>query len=73
MGYCIYYQVEQQSQSREVEPSWRQSKSGFIYIPYCTHPSGEFCLSNVRFCADATSKLKCQGNISKCQLENGLP
>lgn len=73
MKYCSYYSVEQQTQSRDIQPSWRQSKGGFVFIPYCTHPSGEFCLSNVRFGPDAANKLKCQGNIAKCQLENGFP
>jgi hypothetical protein len=44
-----------------------------VFIPYCTHPGGEFCLSNVRFWPDAANRLKCQGNIEKCQLEAGAP
>ena len=73
MEYCKYYQVEQQQQARDVQATWRESKSGYVYIPYCTHPSGEFCLSNIKFCANATNILKCQGNISRCQLEIGVP
>jgi hypothetical protein len=73
MESCNYYRVEQQQQAREVQSSWRESKSGYVYIPYCTHPSGEFSLSNIKFCGDAINKLKCQGNISRCQLKNGLP
>jgi hypothetical protein len=73
MEFCNYYRVEQQLQAREVQATWRESKSGYVYIPFCTHPSGEFCLSNVRFGSDAANKLKCRGNPSKCQLANGLP
>jgi hypothetical protein len=73
MEFCKYYRVEQQLQARDVQASWRESKSGYVYIPHCIHPSGEFSLSNVKFCADATNILKCQGNLSKCQLKDGLP
>ncbi len=73
MNSCKYYRVEQQPQSRDIQPSWRQSKGGFVFIPYCAHSSGEFCLSNVRFWPDAANRLKCQGNPEKCQLENGFP
>ena len=73
MAFCRYYRVEQQPRARDVRVSWRESKSGFLFIPYCTHPAGEFCLSNVRFWADAANRLKCQGNPAKCQLENGFP
>ena len=73
MAYCIFYQIEQlhRPQSREVTSTWRKTTSGFVYIPYCTHPSGELSLSNIKFCAGSTDRLKCQGNVSSCQLENG--
>lgn len=73
MAYCTYYQVEQhpRPQAREVTSTWRQTKSGFVYIPYCTHPSGELSLSNIEYRADAADALKCQGNVSKCPLKNG--
>lgn len=73
MAFCRYYRVEQQPRVRDVRASWRESKSGFVFIPYCAHPGGEFCLSNVRFWPDATNRLKCQGNVEKCQLEGGAP
>jgi hypothetical protein len=73
MAFCRYYRVEQQPRARDVHASWRESKSGFLFIPYCTHPSSEFCLSNVRFWPDAANRLKCQGNPEKCQLKDRFP
>jgi len=73
MAFCRYYRVEQQPRAREIQSSWRESKSGFLFIPYCTHPSGEFSLTNVRFWPNATSRLACQGNVEKCQLADGAP
>jgi hypothetical protein len=73
MTFCRYYRVEQQPRERDVRTSWRESKSGFVFIPHCLHPSGEFSLSQVRFWPDAANRLTCQGNPAKCQLENGFP
>jgi hypothetical protein len=73
MAYCIHYKIEQyhRPQSREAKPTRQQTISGFVYIPYCNHPSGEFMLENIIHCSAPADKLKCQGNESKCQLGKG--
>nr|WP_320012317.1 hypothetical protein [uncultured Desulfobulbus sp.] len=73
MAFCKYYRVEQQPRQREIHASYRETKGGFLFIPFCAAPSGEFSLTNVRFWPDAANRLKCQGNVEKCQLEDGVP
>jgi hypothetical protein len=71
----MYYQVEQhhRPRAREVKSTRQQTTSGFAYIPFCTHPSGEFSLTNVLLSIKAVDALKCNGDVSKCQLKNGKP